>query len=98
MLSPGRRNPPAGKLGGFQREGDEWDFGLVLQSDSFGLGPRIAKQAIAFAVADERIPFVTFLLPLSRKNLGALDRLGAKFVGEVDYDGVKFLKFRLDTA
>jgi hypothetical protein len=83
--------------GGFQKEGDEWDYGLVLKPDRFGIGARISKKAIDFAVADERIPFVTFLLPPSRKNLGALKRIGAVFVSEIDYDGAKFLKFRLDT-
>ena len=83
--------------GGFQKEQDEWDFGLVLRPDAFGLGPRIAKQAIDFAIADERIPFVTFLLPPSRKNLGALCRLGTKKLGQVLYDGATFTKFRLDT-
>ncbi len=83
--------------GGFQKEGDEWDYGLVLKPDSFGLGARISKKAIAFAVADERIPFVTFLLPPSRKKLGGLARLGARFVEETEYDGAKFLKYRLDT-
>ncbi len=84
--------------GGFQREGDEWDFGLVLRPDAFGLGARIARKAIAFARADDRIPFVTFLLPPSRRNLGALGRMGAEFVEEIEYDGARFLKFRLDTA
>lgn len=83
--------------GGFQKEGDEWDFGLVLRPDRFGLGTRIARQAIAFAHADTRIPFVTFLLPPSRRHLGALKRLGATPLGEVVYDGVRFLKFRLET-
>ncbi len=83
--------------GGFQKEGDAWDYGLVLKPNSFGLGMRISKKAIGFAVADKRISFVTFLLPPSRKNLGALDRLGAKFVGEVKYDGATFLKYRLKT-
>ncbi len=83
--------------GGFQKEGDEWDYGLVLRPDCFGLGTRITRKAIAFAFADERIPFVTFLLPPSRKKLGALYRLGAKRVGEVEYDGVSFLKYRLET-
>ncbi len=82
--------------GGFQKEGDEWDFGLVLRADAFGLGRRISRKAIDFAIADERIPFVTFLLPPSRKNLGAFDRLGATHVGEIEYDGAKFLKFRLE--
>ena len=83
--------------GGFQKEGDEWDFGLVLKPRSFGLGARISRKAIDFAIADKRIPFVTFLLPLSRKNLSALDRLGAVFVGEQEYDGETFLKFQLKT-
>jgi hypothetical protein len=83
--------------GGFQKEGDEWDFGLVLKPDSFGLGARISKKAIDFAVTDQRISFVTFLLPPSRKKLGALEKLGAKFVNEIEYDGEKFLKYRLET-
>ena len=84
--------------GGFQKEGSEWDFGLVLKPDSFGLGPPIARAAIAFARADARIPFVTFLLPPSRRNLGALGRLGATFVGRVEHAGAPFLKYRLETA
>lgn len=83
--------------GGFQKEGDEWDYGLVLKPDSFGLGTRISRKAIDFAIADERIPYVTFLLPPSRRKLGALRRLGAAFVGEVEYDGSTFLKYRLET-
>lgn len=84
--------------GGFQREGDEWDYGLVLKPESFGLGTRISRKAIEFAFADDRIPFVTFLLPPSRKNLGALTRLGATFVDEIKYDGSTFLKYRLETG
>ncbi len=84
--------------GGFQKEGEEWDFGLVLKTASFGLGARIAAQALAFARTDARIPYVTFLLSPTRKNLGALDRLGAEFVGEIEYEGARFLKYRLETA
>ena len=84
--------------GGFQKEGDEWDFGLVLKPESFGLGARILRKAIDFAIENERIPFITFLLPPSRRNLGALKRLGAEFIGEIDYDGATFLKYRLNTA
>lgn len=83
--------------GGFQWEGDAWDFGLVLKPDCFGLGLRIARMAINFAVADPRIPFVTFLLSPSRRNLGALKRLGATFAGEVEHAGATFLMYRLDT-
>ena len=83
--------------GGFQKEGEEWDFGLVLKPDRFGLGLPLARQALAFARADPRIPFVTFLLPPSRTRLGALRRLGARPVGETDHAGERFLKFRLET-
>jgi len=83
--------------GGFQKEGEEWDFGLVLKPAAFGLGGRITRQALAFAAGDARIPFITFLLPPSRRNLGALRRLGATFLGEIDYAGSQFLKYRLET-
>lgn len=83
--------------GGLQKEGDEWDLGLVLRPDAFGLGRRISGKVIEFAVGDARIPYVTFLLPPSRTKLGALERLGAELVGEVEYDGATFLKFRLET-
>lgn len=83
--------------GGFQKEGTEWDFGLVLKPQNFGLGLRISRKAIEFAKADARIDFVTFLLPPSRKNLGALSRGGAKFIEKVEYDGEIFKKFRLET-
>ncbi len=84
--------------GGFQKEGDEWDFGLVLRPECFGLGMAITRKAIAFAKADDRIPYITFLLPPSRKNLGALTRMGAVFVEETEHAGETFLKYRLDTV
>lgn len=82
--------------GGFQKEGEEWDFGLVLRPDAFGLGAAITRAALDFARADPRITFVTFLLPPSRRNLGALARLGARFVGEVDHARATFRKYRLE--
>ena len=42
-------------------------------------------------VLNERIPFVTFLLPPS------CTRLGAEFVVEVEHEGAVFLKYRLET-
>ncbi|GAB5467092.1 MAG: hypothetical protein Kilf2KO_01220 [Rhodospirillales bacterium] len=84
--------------GGFQKEGEAWDYGLVLKPAAFGLGIRISKMALAFARRDPRIPFVTFLLPPSRTRLGALARLGAEFVDEVDYGGARFRRFRLETT
>ena len=83
--------------GGFQREGADWDFGLVLKPSAFGLGNRITAQALAFARGDARIPSVTFLLPPTRKKLGALKRLGAQAEGDVTIDGALFRKYRLAT-
>lgn len=83
--------------GGFQKEGDEWDYGLVLKPEYFGLGMRIFRMAIRFAIADPRISFVTLRLPPSRKHLRGLGRLGAVFVEETELDGARFLKYRLET-
>lgn len=83
--------------GGFQLEDGEWDFGVVLRPDAFGLGPLITRQAIDFATRDERIEYVVFLLAPSRRSLGALKRMGAREVAEVIFEGEAFLKFRLDT-
>ncbi len=83
--------------GGFQKEGVEWDFGLVLKPDYFGLGVRVAKKALVFARNDPRIPYVTFMLAESRKHLRAFDRLGAGYVGETRYGDAVFVKYRLDT-
>ncbi len=81
--------------GGFQREGSDWDYALVLRPEAFGLGLRITRQAFAWARSDARIKSATFLLPPSRRHLGALRRMGAEAEGEVDYAGARFLKFRL---
>lgn len=84
--------------GGFQLEAGEWDYGLVLRPDAFGLGARITRRAIDFARASPRIPFVTFLLPPSRRNLAALTRMGAQYLGDQDYAGARFRKYRLETS
>ena len=81
--------------GGFQKEGDDWDFGLVLSTKYFGIGQSVFLEAIKFARADGRIGSVTFLLPPSRRSFGALDRIGAKFSGQVKYQGNIFKKYRL---
>lgn len=84
--------------GGFQREGPDWDFGLVLKPSAFGLGMRITAEALEFAKGDDRILSVTFLLPPSRTKLGALKRMGAEFEGDLKYNGALFRKYRLETS
>lgn len=84
--------------GGFQKEGDDWDYGLVLRPDCFGLGMAITRKALEIARADTRIPSVTFLLPPTRTKLGALKRIGAVFEEDVCFENQTFQKFRLQTA
>jgi len=84
--------------GGFEREGEDWDFGLVLRAEAFGLAPAIARRALACARADPRIAAVTFLLAPSRRSLSALARLGARPCGEVEHAGARFAKYLLDVV
>ncbi len=84
--------------GGFQKEDSEWDFGLVLTPEAFGSGLIITQDAIKFAQQNTDIPYITFLLPLSRQHLRALKKLGAEFVGEVSYQDTLFKKFRLNIS
>ena len=83
--------------GGFQKEGEDWDFGLVLRPDAFGRGVAVTAKALDFARADPRIPSVTFLLPPSRLRLAALRRIGAVEEGESVIEGARFRRFRLMT-
>jgi len=83
--------------GGFEREDDGWDYGLVLTPAHFGLGLRITREALAFARRNPRISRITFLLPPSRERVRALDRLGAAYVGDIDHAGARFRKYALHT-
>lgn len=81
--------------GGLQKEGDDWDLGVVLRAEYFGLGLRVVRLLLEEAQKDPRIDAVTFLLPPSRRHLGALKRLGAQPLGDVHHEGMRFLKFKL---
>ncbi|WP_440959017.1 GNAT family N-acetyltransferase [Oceanicaulis sp. LC35] len=81
--------------GGFEKEGEVWDFGLVLTADAFGLGRQVFLKALDFARKDDRIERISLLLAPSRKHLSALTRYGAVFVGEDDYAGQRFLRYEL---
>lgn len=80
--------------GGFQREGEDWDFGLVLCPSYFRHGQAIAVQACEWASHYRGIEEVTFLLPLSRSER-ALTRLGATPLETVDYAGTAYRKWSL---
>ncbi len=84
--------------GGFQKEGDDWDYALVLKPVYFGLGLQITRQALGLARKEARITSVMFLLPPTRTKLAALKRLGARYAGKIDYEGEIFLKYLLETG
>ena len=80
--------------GGFQKEGVDWDFGLVLRPEFFSLGRLVFETALAWLSAHRDVREVTFLLPQSRSRRVPL-RLGAQFRGDVTYAGTPFTKWSL---
>ena len=80
--------------GGFQKEEADADLGLVLLPAHWGMGGVLFRQMVNWA-STRNLPDVTILLPPSRTRLGGLRRLGFVPDGEVDYNGERFLRFRL---
>lgn len=80
--------------GGFQKEGDEADFGLVLLPAHWGQGAMLFRELVSRG-RDLPLDPVSILLPPSRVRLKGLVRLGFEPAGELSYDGHRFLKFRL---
>lgn len=84
--------------GGFEKDGETWDFGLVLTPEAFGLGRSVFLKALEFARHDERIEVISFLLAPSRRSLSALTRYGAVYAGEDNHAGQCFLRYELSLA
>lgn len=81
--------------GGFQKEGDEADLGLVLLPAFWGVGHALHRALIDRGFGELGLTSVSILLPPSRTRLTALARLGYHPAGDIEYDGHRFLKFRL---
>lgn len=82
--------------GGYQKEGDEADLGLVLLPGQWGHGAAIFRELVRRGT-DLQIRNITIMLPPSRVRLKGLARLGFEPAGELEYAGQRFLKFRLVT-
>lgn len=80
--------------GGFQKEGEEADLGLVLLPAYWGAGARIFRELVQRGTA-MKLGAITILLPPSRARTSGLVRLGFVPKGELEYAGHRFLKFRL---
>jgi RimJ/RimL family protein N-acetyltransferase len=81
--------------GGFQKEGPDADFGLVLLPEFWGQGQMMHMAMIEKAFGELALPSITILLPPSRVRMKGLKRLGYVPDGEIEYDGHRFLKFRM---
>lgn len=81
--------------GGFQREGDLADFGLVLHPRFWGMGAEITRLALVRGFTDLGLTAVTIALPFSRNVDRTLGRLGFRPDGEVTHGTVRFRRFRL---
>ncbi|HVR48668.1 MAG TPA: GNAT family N-acetyltransferase [Pseudorhodoferax sp.] len=79
--------------GGFQREGAEADFALVLLPEYWGHGGRIFRHFMDHR-AELGIETVSILLPPSRLRTRGLARWGFQHVGDVTYGNQRFLKFQ----
>ena len=81
--------------GGFQKEGDDADFGLVLLPNFWGHGFAIHQVIVQRGFVELGLGSITILLPPTRTKIRGLARIGYEPDGEVAHEGNRFLKFRL---
>lgn len=79
--------------GGFQKEEDGADLALVLLPKYWGHGAEIVRGFLSRRM-ELGIGPVSIMLPPSRSRVRGLARLGFAWVGELEYEGQRFLKFR----
>lgn len=80
--------------GGFQEEPDGADLALVLLPQFWGHGAELFRGFMGRRIA-LGIGSVSILLPPSRSRVKGLARLGFVADGELDYEGQRFMKFRI---
>lgn len=81
--------------GGLQPEGSDVDVGLVLHPSHWGEGQHLYRRFIGYAFEKLGQDSVITLLPQSRRNVGAIFRLGFRRDGGMVLDGVRFRRYRL---
>lgn len=81
--------------GGIQDENGDPDLALVLHPDYWGSGRAIYDAVLEKAFNEIGFTYVTVLLPPTRKNLAALERLGFERDGSTTIEGSEFIRFRL---
>lgn len=81
--------------GGLQHEDGDADLALVLHPSYWGSGRLIYQEMVKRAFTEMGLASITILLPPSRTRIKGIFRLGFQADGETDFDGVRFLRFRL---
>ncbi|MCZ6680227.1 MAG: N-acetyltransferase, partial [Candidatus Poribacteria bacterium] len=81
--------------GGLQPENGDADIALVLHPKSWGMGKPIYDEIIKRAFGAMGLESVTALLPLTRRHVKGLQRLGFEREGDVEYLGERFIRYRL---
>lgn len=82
--------------GGLQPENGEPDLGLVLHPDYWGLGKTFYDRIIQRAFGEMGFATLTVLFPPTRTRVKGLLRLGFRPDGEVEVEGERFIRYRLD--
>ena len=82
--------------GGLQPENGEPDLAIVLHPDYWGMGKLLFNEIIQRAFEIMGFESITALLPPSRKNGKAMVRLGFFEDGEVEIEGQKFVRYRMN--
>lgn len=81
--------------GGLQYEEGDADLALVLHPQFWGNGKAIYQEIVKRAFTSLGLDSITILLPPSRTRIKGIFRLGFQPDGELDIEGVRFLRFRL---
>lgn len=81
--------------GGIQPDEDEFEIALVLHPDYWGYGKQIYNEIIHFAFHELKLPSVVVYFPPSRTRIKALIKAGFKKVGETEFSGCTFIRYRL---
>ena len=81
--------------GGLQPEGNDTDLGLVLHPRFWGTGGMLYEKIIKRAFGEMGFESVIILLPASRTRVRGLLRLGFEGEGEIELEGERFIRYRL---
>lgn len=84
--------------GGFQWEEDGPDFGLVLFPSFWGAGADITRAALDTGFNELGFDEIFVALPYSRTPGDVMTRFGFTAIGDGEFDGVAFRRYRLSRA